>query len=1073
MKRLVLMYFLWLCLTLTVVGQVNQVWWSKGRVLHVNPVAGIDSVTFGQFVNADTFLIVIDRASRRIVYDTIDEHVPGMVFHDTIYTTHTVYLEPGRRIGVFSVAKDRQVSFSQGNLQYVRNQDVWKFADQQYEYIGAGNVKDGELANKIDLFGWSADNTTAPFGVSTSVNNTDYLGDFVDWSVNEINIDKPNMWRTLSRDEWEYLLNERENAKTLRGRAQVAGVNGLVFLPDNWMSPEGIELNLDEQATKVFTIDQWHLLENEGAVFLPAAGRRQGLDLINLNDHGNYWSTTRKNSNYVEYLAFTHSTNKLYVDAQLEINLGRSVRLVHDTILPPPAPCEILEVNGVKFNMMCVEGGTFMMGATADYAEAEADEKPQHEVTLSDYYIGQTEVTQQLWQAVMGYNPSSFKGDNLPVESVSWDECQQFVEKLSQMTGLYFRLPTEAEWEYAARGGNRSKGYTYAGSNNADSVAWHIWNTTSLQEVGQLQSNELGIYDMTGNVWEFCSDYYAPYPTEAQVNPQGPQTTSSKQRVTRGGGWRQNPGFDTSLSYCRVINRASLGKRDIVGLRIVLDEPKPSKRIGVFSVAKDRQVSFSQGNLQYVRNQDVWEFADQQYEYIGAGNVKDGELANKIDLFGWSADNTTAPFGVSTSTNAADYSGDFVDWGVNEINGEAPNTWRTLSQEEWGYIFESRKNAKQLYSKGSIDGVRGMIVLPDDWVLPEGLHFTAAPDNLTMDLDINIYTRAQWQKMEEAGAVFLCPTGRRDGLKIGYLVEYGGYWSSSRAGSNRVKHLYFNYESLIFNTNYNSGDQSYGYNGRAVRLVHDTIVPPPAPCMMVKVNDTLSINMMCVEGGTFMMGATADDAEAEADEKPQHEVTLSDYYIGQTEVTQELWTAMMGTTLEEERVKGGGETGVGEGDKLPMYCMSWYDCQDFIAKLNAITGLKFRLPTEAEWEFAARGGNKSRGFLYSGSDNADEVAWHSNLTNGQVKEVGTLKANELGIYDMSGNVWEWVLDGYQKYSLEESYNPVIPVKGQGVLRGGSTSKDWGIRYLRVSERKEHPLTAKRTRSGFRIVLDKE
>ena len=1092
MKYRLLTFIFMFFVCLTVVGQVNQVWWSKGRVLHVNPVAGIDSVTFGQFVNADTFLIVIDRASRRIVYDTIDEHVPGMVFHDTIYTTHTVYLEPGRRIGVFSVAKDRQVSFAQGNLQYVRNQDVWKFADQQYEYIGAGNVKDGELANKIDLFGWSADNTTAPFGVSTSVNNTDYLGDFVDWSVNEINIDKLNMWRTLSRDEWEYLLNERENAKTLRGRAQVAGVNGLVFLPDNWISPEGIELNLDEQATKVFTIDQWHLLENEGVVFLPAAGRRQGLGLINVNDHGNYWSTTRKNSNYAEYLAFTHSTNKLYVDAQLEINLGRSVRLVHDTIVPPPAPCKTFDVNGVEFNMMCVEGGTFtmgkgedahqvtlsdyymaqseltqvqweavmgkiekgkyaiekygdnypmsgislmqcqefvdrlneltglhfristeaeweyaarggvkskgykyagsddinevaiwngtvrldengkniyapepvmtrkpnelgiydmsgniaewvndwngefnlypqinptgpttytttyshrvhyrggcwtfpeykcevtfkqpknvptitdpnrgfngiglrlvlsdeepfkmvylndstriflrqvkggtfMMGATADDAEAEADEKPQHEVTLSDYYIGQTEVTQQLWQTVMGYNPSSVKGDNLPVESVSWDECQQFVEKLSQMTGLYFRLPTEAEWEYAARGGNRSKGYTYAGSNNADSVAWHIWNTTSLQEVGQLQSNELGIYDMTGNVWEYCSDYKSPYTAEAQVNPQGPQTTSSKQRVTRGGGWRQNPGFDTSLRYCRVINRASLNKSDIVGLRIVLDErsvfdePKPSKRIGVFSVAKDRQVSFSQGNLQYVRNQDVWKFADQQYEYIGAENVKDGELANKIDLFGWSADNTTAPFGVSTSTNAADYSGDFVDWGVNEINGEAPNTWRTLSQEEWGYIFESRKNAKQLYSKGSIDGVRGMIVLPDDWVLPEGLHFTAAPDNLTMDLDINIYTRAQWQKMEEAGAVFLCPTGRRDGLKIGYLVEYGGYWSSSRAGSNRVKHLYFNYESLIFNTNYNSGDQSYGYNGRAVRLVHDTIVPPPAPCMMVKVNDT-------------------------------------------------------------------------------------------------------------------------------------------------------------------------------------------------------------------------------------------
>ena len=201
MKYRLLTFIFMFFACLTVVGQVNQVWWSKGRVLHVNPVAGIDSVTFGQFVNADTFLIVIDRASRRIVYDTIDEHVPGMVFHDTIHTTHTVYLNPGRRIGVFSVAKDRQVSFSQGNLQYVRNQDVWKFADQQYEYIGARNVKDGKLANKIDLFGWSADNTTAPFGVSTSTNAADYSGDFVDWGVNEINGEAPNTWRTLSQEE--------------------------------------------------------------------------------------------------------------------------------------------------------------------------------------------------------------------------------------------------------------------------------------------------------------------------------------------------------------------------------------------------------------------------------------------------------------------------------------------------------------------------------------------------------------------------------------------------------------------------------------------------------------------------------------------------------------------------------------------------------------------------------------------------------------------------------------------------------------------------------------------------------
>ena len=204
--RLTCIFIFFACLA--AVGQVNQIWYKKGKVLYAVPVAGIDSVTYGQFVSADTFLIVIDRASRRIVYDTVDVHVPGMVYHDTIHTTHTIHLNPGRRIGVFSVAKDKQVSFSQGNLQYVQNQNVWKFADQQYEMIGARNVKDGQLANRIDLFGWSADNITAPFGVSTSVNNTDYLGDFVDWGVNEINIDAPNMWRTLSRDEWEYLLNE-------------------------------------------------------------------------------------------------------------------------------------------------------------------------------------------------------------------------------------------------------------------------------------------------------------------------------------------------------------------------------------------------------------------------------------------------------------------------------------------------------------------------------------------------------------------------------------------------------------------------------------------------------------------------------------------------------------------------------------------------------------------------------------------------------------------------------------------------------------------------------------------------
>ena len=300
-------------------------------MLHVNPVAGIDSVTFGQFVNADTFLIVIDRASRRIVYDTVDVHVPGMVFYDTIHTTHTIYLEPGRRIGVFSVSKDRQVSFSQGNLQYVRNQDVWKFSDQQYEYIGAGNVKDGELANKIDLFGWSANNTTAPWGVSLSRNNADYAGEFVDWGENIINSDVPNTWRTLTNAEWEYVLNGRDNASKLRCRAQVNKMNGFVFLPDEWICPDGIELNLEQQTTKVFTRDEWSKMENAGAVFLPAAGMRNGASIYFLNNYCNYWSATSFGDSYAFYVSAT--PNEVYV-GNADRNNGHAVRLVKNTAAP-------------------------------------------------------------------------------------------------------------------------------------------------------------------------------------------------------------------------------------------------------------------------------------------------------------------------------------------------------------------------------------------------------------------------------------------------------------------------------------------------------------------------------------------------------------------------------------------------------------------------------------------------------------------------------------------------------------------------------------------------------------------
>ena len=353
-----------------------------------------------------------------------------------------------------------------------------------------------------------------------------------------------------------------------------------------------------------------------------------------------------------------------------------------------------IPVNGVSFNMIKVEAGSFQMGGDGEY-----DGKPVHQVTLTnDYYIGETEVTQELWTAVMGSNPSHFTSSNqLPVEMVSWDDCQTFITKLNALTGRTFRLPSEAEWEFAARGGNASEGYTYSGSNTIGDVAWYWDNIPSrssgktgygTQPVATKAPNELGIYDMSGNVWEWCQDRYGSYSSDAQTNPTG--SPSYYNRVSRGGSWSYDG------SKCRVAGR-----------------------------------------------------------------------------------NDNAP-----PVRLSDY------------------------------------------------GLR--LALEDD---------------------------------------------------------------------NRI---------------------TITANG-------------------------VSFNMIKVEGGTFQMGGNGE-GDDEYYGRPIHQVTLTnDYYIGETEVTQELWTAVMGSNPSYFT----------SSNRLPVEKVSWKDCQTFITKLNELTGKTFRLPTEAEWEFAARGGNAS------------------------------------------------------------------------------------------------------------------
>jgi len=222
----------------------------------------------------------------------------------------------------------------------------------------------------------------------------------------------------------------------------------------------------------------------------------------------------------------------------------------------------------VYIPMQSVSGDNFYMGCTNEQGSVCYNkEKPAHNVTINGFLIGRYPITQIQWKQVMGKNPSEFKGDSLPVENVSWNDVQSFIKKLNSKSGKKYRLPTEAEWEYAARGGVKSKGLIYAGSNNIDDVAWYTMNSEDkTQVVGTKRSNELGIYDMSGNVWEWVNDWYGEYSGSSQTNPTGPSFGST--RVNRGGSW------DDDARLIRVTSRGDNtpeSRFNSLGFRLVRD----------------------------------------------------------------------------------------------------------------------------------------------------------------------------------------------------------------------------------------------------------------------------------------------------------------------------------------------------------------------------------------------------------------------------------------------------------------------------------------------------------------------
>ena len=234
--------------------------------------------------------------------------------------------------------------------------------------------------------------------------------------------------------------------------------------------------------------------------------------------------------------------------------------LINETTISPV-------INNLIANMVEVEGGTFIMGGTPKQEEnTNDDDKNTPEVTLSSFSIGRYEVTQEEWEAVMGKSPSFFDGARLPKEYISWDDCQEFIQKLNAVTGMNFRLPTEAEWEFAARGGNKSKGFKYSGSDDLGEVAWYFENSgLKTHQVGTKSPNELGLYDMSGNVMEWCVGWYWECDPSSQTDSNG--DASGNLRVVRGGSW------DCIARNCLVFDRIPCGLDEEnynIGFRLAL-----------------------------------------------------------------------------------------------------------------------------------------------------------------------------------------------------------------------------------------------------------------------------------------------------------------------------------------------------------------------------------------------------------------------------------------------------------------------------------------------------------------------
>ena len=729
--------------------------------------------------------------------------------------------EPTQIDALFSVGEGIVVSFSPGNLQYHPVNNTWRFAENQWDYVGEANANiSATYDGWIDLFGWG----TGDNPLKTSMNGDDYQT-FVDWGTNQIGNDAPNTWRTLTKDEWMCLLYYRTNAESLFALGQVNGVNGLIILPDRWSTPEEVtfvpstqqglvwdkiyysNVSADNFAHNVYTLEQWAIMQNAGAVFIPAAGNRKGTNTFYVNEIGYCWSSTKYGVTYAYNLLFGSTTLDLqrvnYLYYAFPVRLAKNMVYVPDDQGISTTGTE----NGYEWVdlglLSGVKWATCNVGANSpeeygDYfAWGEVEPKDEYSWSTYKWCDGRADALTK-YNGQSSYGATDYK-NFLDVED----------DAAAVNLGGTWRTPTKMEfdelhgqcfWNWTTING--VDGYQVVGPNG---------NSIFLPAAGMYCDNDLGSFNIGswGYYWTSLLDF--------SMNAYSSIFNNSSHYCYRN--YTRIDGFPVR-AVCNATNE------EVPEEPVEPEEPdtptepeeptNPSAGIGVFSVSADKQVAFSKGNLQYHPANNEWRFAENQTDYIGEANSNCSSTYNGwLDLFGWST--SANNFGVSTSTSFSDYSGSFVDWGSNQIGSDAPKTWRTLTYDEWKYLCRERPNYSNLCGVAQVNGVNGLIFLPDNWTCPSGVTFKSgfhSEDSVEAYGQYQTFSAEQWSKLEAAGAVFLPASGRRYGFEVKYVQDRGYYWSATECGG---------YDAYCFSFSSVATYIFYYFRecGQSVRLVKD------------------------------------------------------------------------------------------------------------------------------------------------------------------------------------------------------------------------------------------------------------